>query len=105
MIAPFLVDLDELLELALEFINRLAILFRGWIESKISGRFRRIGYGLSWRFDVLFVSSLLLIHLFDLDLLEHRVLLKLLLHQRLQFEGWRLEKGEGLLKLGCEHLR
>ena len=104
VIAPFLVELRQALELRLKIVHRrVAVLFCGRIKGHVRRRFRRVGHGS--RFLVFATFLLLKRHLGRRRFLQHGILLQLLLHHRLQFQRGRLQQRQRLLQLRSEHLR
>ncbi len=103
MVAPFLVQLRQPLEFELEIIHRfVAGLFGGGIERDLRRGFGGVpGFegGVSLAF-----GFFPLLHFFGFDLLEDRVLLEFLFHQRFQFQRRGLQEGQRLLELWRQHL-
>ena len=105
VVAPFLVELHQALELRLEVVHRLAgALFGGGVKVQIRGRFGRVS-----RFGGGCLAScpsfVLQLRLRRGGLLQHRVLLQFLFDQGLEFQRGRLQEGERLLQLRCQHQR
>ena len=104
MIAPFLVELGQFLELGLEIIDWLgAGLFRGGVKTGILGR---LGGVSLVRSAIFFGGDLpFLVHFGDFGFFQDGILLEFLLDERFEFEGGGLEQCEGLLQLRRQHLR
>ena len=103
MIPPILVHLNQFLELCLKIIDRFIIrLFSRRIKGGICRRLGGISMvPVSLASDRLF----LMVHIDHRDLLQHRILLKLLLDKGFQLESWRLQQCQRLLQLRRQHLR
>ena len=103
MIAPFLIQLDQALELRLEIIDRfVARFFCRRVERQVSGRFGRVG-GLGSGCVAGFLF--LLIEVIGGRFFQDRVLLQFLLDQSFKLQRWRLQKRQRLLQLRCKHQR
>src|SRR6185312_4223830 len=107
MIAPFLVELDEFIELRLEIIRGRSLidlgLFRGGVEINVSWRLGKIyhfGGSLS-----IGVRALLEIGIRGGGFLENRVLLQFLFDEGFKFQRGSLKQRKGLLELGSQHQR
>ena len=105
MVAPFLIQLHQLVKFRLKIIHRRIAASFPWRRVKIrssggSARSATSGASLSSASDVLGSSTSGAVNLF-----QHGVLLQLLLHQRLKFQRGRLQQGQRLLELRRQHQR
>jgi hypothetical protein len=100
MIAPFLVELQQLFDLSLKIINWLAVgLLRRRLECEVGWGFCGID-----RSFLPVESFLLLVLRFRWDFLQGHIVGQLLLHHGLQFQSGCLQKGQRLLQLRRQHL-
>ena len=105
MVAPVLVHLRELIELGLKIIHRfLAVLLGGGVELHVVRRFAGVGGDDRLGLRAAFGLGLLLLEFTGGGFFEQRVLLHLLLDERLQFQRRRLEQRQRLLELRSQHL-
>ena len=100
-LAPFLVQLEELLEIFRKTIDRLVVvLFNRWIKLDIERGLRGISggcLGLGPSFPGLGID------LQGSDLFQNRVQLELLLHHRLELQHGCLQKRQRMLELRRQH--
>ena len=104
MVAPFLVQLHELVEFRLKIVHgRFSTFFRHGIQRHIfrrSGGVGGFGHFIGIAFRLVAQVDFLRRHFF-----QHRILLQFLFDERLEFEGRRLQQRQRLLELRREHQR